>query len=66
MGAIAKEHAEWAVVDRLRQMLEAPQGEYLSTQSFALFSSIVCWVMQHTRIKEGQIANEADKAANSS
>lgn len=63
MGAITKEHAEWAVVDRLRQMLEHPQQEFVATQSFALFSSIVCWVMQHIRITERQQATDADKAA---
>jgi hypothetical protein len=63
MGLIAKEHAEWAVVDRLRQMLEVPQGEFKATQSFALFSSILCWVMQHIRIKHGQQVTDGDKAA---
>ena len=63
MGAITAEQTEWAVVDRLRSMLAEPQGEFTTTQSFALFSSIVCWVMQHARVKLGDQHTATDRAA---
>lgn len=63
MGKIAREQAEWAVVDRLRQMLEDPQGAYLASQSYALFSSILCWVMQHVRIHRDYQFTDGDRAA---
>lgn len=63
MGLITQDHAEWAVVDRMRQMLEAPQGDYLATQSYALFTSILCWVLQHIRIPPNQHSTAKDKAA---
>ncbi|WP_271439484.1 hypothetical protein [Pontixanthobacter luteolus] len=63
MGQIAPEQAEWAVVDRLRQMLEAPEGAYLASQSYALFSSILCWAMQHMRIHADYQLTDGDGAA---
>jgi hypothetical protein len=40
MGGIAGEHVEWAVVNRLKAMLDAPpQTEFNVTQSFALFAT---------------------------
>jgi hypothetical protein len=51
MTEIRREHVEWAVVDRLRLMLEAPRhGDFNVTETFALFSSVLCWVLQHVRI----------------
>lgn len=63
MGLITEDHAEWAVVDRMRQMIEAPQGDYLATQTYALFTSVLCWVLQHLRIPEPQRLTAKDKAA---
>lgn len=63
MGAITSDQTEWAVVDRLRQMLAAPQGEFTTTQAFALFSSIVCWVMQHIRVNPEHRHTATDKSA---
>lgn len=63
MGMISREQAEWAVVDRLRQMLEEPQGAYLASQSYALFSSILCWVMQHVRVHRDYRFTDMDRAA---
>lgn len=63
MGQIPQEHAEWAVVDRLRQMLEGPEGPYLASQSYALFSTILCWVMQHTRVHRDYQFTPGDRAA---
>ncbi|ARS26094.1 hypothetical protein [Sphingomonas sp. KC8] len=63
MGLITADHAEWAVVDRMRQMIEVPQGDYLATQTYALFTSVLCWVLQHLRIPEPQRLTAKDKAA---
>ena len=63
MGQIPQQHAEWAVVDRLRQMLQDPEGPYLATQSYALFSTILCWVMQHVRMKKDDQSTNGDRAA---
>lgn len=63
MGAITPEQTEWAVVDRLRRMLASPQGDFTTTQSFALFSSIVCWVIQHIRVHPSDYRTETDRAA---
>ena len=44
---IQKEHIEWAVVDRLRTMLEqTSQDDFDVTHAFALFSAICGWVRQ--------------------
>lgn len=63
MGLITADHAEWAVVDRMRRMMEAPQGDYLATQTYALFTTTLCWVLQHLRIREDQQQTAKDKAA---
>lgn len=63
MGQIPQEHAEWAVVDRLRRMLAGPEGPYLASQSYALFSTILCWVMQHTRVHRDYQFTPGDRAA---
>jgi hypothetical protein len=63
MALITEDHAEWAVVDRMRQMMEEPKGDYLATQTYAMFTAILCWVMQHLRIPVGQQANAKDHAA---
>lgn len=44
MGGIADEHVEWAVVNRLKAMLdEPPKTRFNVTQTFALFSTILLW-----------------------
>jgi hypothetical protein len=44
MTGIADQHVEWAVVNRLKAMLDAPpKTEFNVTQSFALFSAILLW-----------------------
>ena len=44
MGGIVDEHVEWAVVNRLKAMLdEPPETKFNVTQSFALFSAILLW-----------------------
>lgn len=50
MTEITRDHAEWAVVDRLRAMLnETPHAEYNVTQSYGLCVAILAWVMQRIR-----------------
>jgi hypothetical protein len=47
MGGIADEHVEWAVVNRLKAMLDAPpKTRFNVTQSFALFSAVLLWTKQ--------------------
>ena len=47
---ITDDHVEWAVVNRLQKMLEAPpHPEFNVTHTFSLFVSIVCWVVQRIR-----------------
>jgi hypothetical protein len=44
MGGILDEHVEWAVVKRLKAMLdEPPKTNFNVTQSFALFTSVLLW-----------------------
>lgn len=62
MTAITKAHAEWAVVDRLRAMLnETPHAEYNVTQSYGLCVAILAWVMQRIRTRDDISAE--DRAA---
>src|SRR4051812_15965140 len=47
MGGILNEHVEWAVVNRLKTMLDAPpKTKFNVTQSFALFSATLLWTKQ--------------------
>jgi hypothetical protein len=63
---ITRTHAEWAVVDRLRSMLnEAPHAEYNVTQSYGLCVAILAWVMQRIRTPEGQVPSPEDQAVRS-
>ena len=44
MGGIVDEHVEWAVVNRLKAMLdEPPNTRFNVTLSFALFSAVLLW-----------------------
>src|SRR5271166_6730090 len=62
-------HVEWAVVNRLKAMLDVPPPtKFNVTQSFALFSAIVLWTKQRTWVGGDAIDrpawfNEADHAA---
>lgn len=62
MTEITQEHVEWAIVDRLRQMLDHPSEEFKATETYALFTSTLCWVMQHVRIPEREARNDKDRA----
>jgi len=49
MGHIDDKHVEWAVVNRLKAMLDgAPQTPFNVTQTFAVFSSILLWSKNRT------------------
>lgn len=64
MTEITRTHVEWAVVDRLRSMLnESPHPEYSVTQSYGLCVSILAWVMQRIRTRENQALSPEDQAA---
>jgi hypothetical protein len=64
MSEITKDHVEWAVVDRLRLMLEeTPHEQFNVTQTYALFSSILCWVVQRIRIPTHEIVSRNDRIA---
>lgn len=65
MTEIRREHVEWVIVDRLRRMLEAPRHpDFNVTETFALFSSVLCWVLQHVRIgKDARQTFGDDKAS---
>ena len=64
MTEITRAHAEWAVVDRLRSMLnETPHAEYNVTQSYGLCVAILAWVMQRVRTPESQANSPEDRTA---
>jgi hypothetical protein len=51
MGAIRDEHVEWAVVHRLKHMLDdPPKTEFNVTQTFAHFSAVLLWTKNWARI----------------
>nr|WP_313023387.1 hypothetical protein [Brucella intermedia] len=49
MGHILQHAAEYETVRRLAKMLGSAKEDYKTTESYALFSTIVCWVMQRAR-----------------
>jgi len=64
MTEITKAHAEWAVVDRLRAMLnEPPHTNYNVTQSYGLCVAILAWVMQRVRTPASPANSPEDLAA---
>jgi hypothetical protein len=64
MTEITKEHVEWAVVDRMCQMLVAPPSKNFGvTETYALFTTTLCWVLQHIRIEEAEDQSGKHQAA---
>jgi hypothetical protein len=64
MGGIADEHVEWAVVNRLKAMLDVPpRTKFNVTQSFALFSAILLWTKQRAWVPDHALFQPADRAA---
>lgn len=63
MSEILDVHVEWAVVDRLRRMLEAPpHPEFNVTHTYALFTAILCWTTQRIRTKEKSVVDQLASA----
>src|SRR6266852_1424217 len=53
-----------AVVGRLRLLLEeTPNERFNVTQSYALFTSILCWVLQRIRVPEDDNVSQDDRNA---
>ena len=64
MGGIADEHVEWAVVNRLKAMLDVPpRTKFNVTQSFALFGAILLWTKQRAWVPDHALFDPADRAA---
>lgn len=62
MGGISDDQVEWAVVHRLKQMLDdPPKTEFNVTQTFAHFTAILMWTTQRIRVPHA--AMPADRAA---
>lgn len=60
MGGIDDRNVEWAVVSRLKAMLDKPpRTRFNVTQSFALFSAILLWTKQRTWVG----GDQADRPA---
>jgi hypothetical protein len=53
MSAILEIHREYALVDRMKDLLkDPPKTNFSETLSYALFSSIIPWVCQRSRSPE--------------
>lgn len=62
MGGISDDQVEWAVVHRLKAMLDdPPKTEFNVTQAFAHFTAILLWTTQRIRVPVA--AGPADHAA---
>jgi hypothetical protein len=64
MGGIADEHVEWAVVNRLKAMLDVPPPtKFNVTQAFALFSAMLLWTKRTGVGADHGLFQPADRAA---
>jgi hypothetical protein len=69
MGGIADKHVEWAIVNRLKTMLDTPpETKFNVTQSFALFTAVLLWTKQRAWVDAGArgrplLSSQADQAA---
>ena len=69
MGGISDAQAEWAIVNRLKAMLdEPPQTTFNVTQTFALFSSVLLWTKNRAWVagnngQRGRWQDQADHLA---
>jgi hypothetical protein len=56
--------SEWAVVNRLKTMLDVPpKTKFKVTQSFALFSAMLLWTKQRASVPDHALFQPADRAA---
>jgi hypothetical protein len=62
MGGIAAEHVEWAVINRLKTMLnDPPETPFNVTLGFSLFSTVLLWTKNRMWVKD--LAVPADNHA---
>lgn len=67
MTEIQESHVQWATVDRMRQMLHSTRRDFEITQTYTLFTGILCWVLQRVRWEDddtdlrGKMANLRDE-----
>ncbi|MDD7911969.1 hypothetical protein PUV47_18715 [Pseudovibrio exalbescens] len=54
MVEIPKHAFEYETVRRLGDMLRTTKEDYETTESYALFATIVCWVMQRARTRDDE------------
>lgn len=52
MTEISERHVEWATVSRMREMLPSVRRDYEVTQTFTLFTGILCWTIQRIRWRQ--------------
>ena len=52
MTKISERHIEWATVARMRDMLPSVRRDFEVTQTYTLFTGILCWTMQRIRWKQ--------------
>ena len=64
MGGIPDEQVEWAVVNRMKRMLETPREDFGVTETFTLFSGIVMWSKNRAWTRTDAIGDH-DEAARS-
>ncbi|MGE3293020.1 MAG: hypothetical protein AB7I59_25580 [Geminicoccaceae bacterium] len=61
---IREEHVDYWVVYRLRELLlSTSELRHEITGSYSLFGSILCWILQHIRISEGDVSRPGDPLA---
>jgi hypothetical protein len=69
MGGIMNGHVEWAIINRLKAMLdEPPATKFNVTQTFALFSAVLLWTKNRGWVAGNNVGNlnfadAADQAA---
>jgi len=64
MGGIHEEHVEWAVINRLKAMIDQPpQTDFNVTLGFSLFSAVLLWSKNRMWLREIDAASQADKSA---
>ncbi|WP_454747506.1 hypothetical protein [Ciceribacter selenitireducens] len=71
MGGIMEGHVEWAIINRLKAMLdEPPPTKFNVTQTFALFSAVLLWTKNRGWVAGNNVGSinsvdAADRAAHS-
>lgn len=64
MGGIHEEHVEWAVINRLKAMIdEPPETPFNVTLGFSLFSTALLWSKNRMWLREADAESDADHSA---